>query len=114
MLIAPISGAIAISAALISSQPWAEPASRFILRGFEFAWIFPLVQIAFLSYPQKDRFAIQAYAFLVIAPLLEWGTEWLKLGTPAAPLASFAILGFMTLCVVILAKNNKSLTVRNQ
>ena len=68
------------------------------------------MQIAFLSFPQKDRFLIQAYVFLVASPLFDRVGEWLKVGHGSSMVLSFVILALMVASIVSMAKTNKSLS----
>ena len=66
--------------------------------------MFPLLQIAFLSFPVKERFLAQAWVFLAVSPLLEWSWKWLQLDASGILSVSFVIIACMAVSIWALGK----------
>ena len=103
-MLVPAFGSLAIFVLCFGPLMWGHSLSQAILKGIEYAWVVPLVQIAFLWYPQKDRFLVQASVCLVISPLFEWGAGFLNFGSFVSLTISFAILGLMSVCALNCAR----------
>jgi hypothetical protein len=104
MMMLPILGLFAILAPKISSSPFAYTLEQILLKGLDYAWMFPIIQIAFLFLPLKERFLAQAFVFLAISPLLEWGCKWLQLDSSGILAVSLFILLCMALSIWVFGK----------
>lgn len=113
ILIAPILGACALIAFLCMPPQWGYTFYETALKSVKEAWVFPLIQIAILCSPQKDRFFTQALTFLVFSPLISWGAGWITMGTLGVSVLSFVILGLMAVCSTLMGKNNPLLSHQN-
>ena len=108
-LLSPILAALTIIALFISQDPSVHSFSQVMFKGLDYAWVIPLVQIAFLSYSQKDRFLMQGLSFLVISPLFEWLGNLVFLRSFPALVISLIVIVLMIVSIVRLAKNNRAL-----
>jgi hypothetical protein len=109
VLIAPIAVFLAILLSSAKITTWTFPVGQLITQFSNKAWIILLVQIAFLSYAKKTRFYLQAWTFLVVAALIEFGFAFANLGHMAASIASCVILALMVASTYILSKPNNSM-----
>lgn len=76
-----------------------------LLQGLHCAWIFPLVQIAFLSFSKEKRFYLQAWIFLVIAPFLEKiATFLVEMWFPVKPILWLIISAGILLIMALSAR----------
>ena len=107
VLIAPLIAALSIFAITIDLQPQFFTLQQVILRGLQLAWIIPLIQIAFLSLPKTNRFLVQAWVFLVIAPLLELPFRFISLGQAATAIVSLIIFAVMTGTAIAMSRASK-------
>ncbi len=117
ILITPVIAGLAIIMVLITPNPFILHSEQAILNGLESAWIFPLIQVAFLYYVRKSRFVIQAWIFLVVAPIIELGfrfakrgLEILNIGWIGDIVSAFFILGIMILSAFLLTRGDKTLS----
>lgn len=71
LLAAPIVGFISLLLLRFYPQIQSHSVSQTLLKSVESCWVFPLIQIAVLTYLKKDRFFIQGMIFLSLVPLLQ-------------------------------------------
>jgi MFS family permease len=109
-LIAPLLGIIGTFTLLVHPLLSSYMMQQVALRALEYGWMVPLVQIAFLTYSQSERFLIQGCALLVIAPLLHLGTQLVQLNISSPFLISFFIFALMIAATLIIVKKNRTLS----
>lgn len=112
-LIAPALGLLATLGVILKPVPIASLIDMSLLKSLQYAWIFPLIQIAFLTYPLRLRVFIQACVVLVFAPLFEVAVPFimmLGIDSWVEPLLSLVILGLMGWCAWWIGKKNRSLS----
>jgi hypothetical protein len=117
VLIAPLLGLLATLGVILKPAPISSMIDMSLLKGLQYAWIFPLIQMAFLTYPLRLRVLIQACVVLVFAPLFEVIMPFLAqlfvvtgVDSWAGLILSLAILGVMAWCARWIGKRNRDLS----
>ncbi len=110
MFLLPVFGLIALLIPQILSNPFSYTCEQTLFKGLDYSWLFPLLQIAFLCFPLRERFLAQAWVCLALAPLLEWGMKWLQLDASGILAVSIVILICMTASIWTLAKLKPAIT----
>lgn len=103
-LLALFLGVVSMIVWQISPPSFINTFSQIIFRSINFAWMIPITQIALLAYPKQERFFIHAYAFLVVAPLLEIIQNHFQIDSLIASIASLTLFGIMATITLLLAK----------
>lgn len=113
MFLIPLFGLAALLAPRISSNHFAYTFEQILLKGLDYSWLFPLLQVAFLCFPVQERFLAQAWVFLALAPLLEWGLKWLQLDSSGILAVSLVVLVCMAASIWTLAKLKPTIIEKN-
>lgn len=108
-ILAPFVGIAITLCLMLLPTPIGIPAWRALTGALASEWIFPLLQIAFLYYPKKTRFFMQAWVSLIFLPLIIQGTKWVVsleglfnpvIGTLPISIASFVVFSLMMVCIL--------------